>query len=305
MLKYILRDVGGNATAFSSPLKVSLVSSQDAPADSLTAVFAVSGRIPALRSAEVLRDGERVFFGYIDEQSEELNDNGRFLTVSARSLAAVLLDNEACPQIYCSPSMPLLMKRHFAPLGFKDYIGADKAFNGQLVITKGMSEWAVLRSFCEYFTGTAPRIKADGVIDISGEENSGTVYLSPDKTFMIKRELKNKALVSRIWARTRAAGDYSLPVDSKRAAQAGVTRIRYFNAADSRSGTVLTAEKMIKKADKSCERLTVGYAGCMLCETGARLIMSGDRRIYGITGIVYILDSSGERTTIYAEVNGE
>ena len=305
MLKYILRDTHGNAADFSMPLKVSLVSSLDAPADSLTAVFAVSGKVPALHSAEVLKDGERVFFGYIDEQSEELNGKGSFLSVSARSLAALLLDNEACPQIYCSPSMPLLMQRHFAPLGFVSYIGTDRAFNGQLVITKGMSEWSVLRSFCEFFTGTEPRITKDGIIDISGEEKDETVCISPDKTFLIRHELRNKALVSRIWARARAAGDYTVSLESETAKKAGVTRTRYVNAADSRSGTVLTAGKMIRKSERDYERLTAGCEGCILCDAGTTLTIAGDRRKYRITEVVYTLDSAGERTMIYAEVNGE
>ena len=302
MLKYVIRDNGGNDICFFSPLRVSLVTSLEAPADRLKAVFAVTGRVPALYSAEVMKDGERVFFGYIDEQSEELNSNGSFLTISARSLAAVLLDNEACPQIYCTPSMPLLMKRHFGPLGFKDYIGTDRAFNGQLVISKGMSEWSVLRSFCRYFTNTEPRITKDGVIDISGTGTDETLYISPDIVYSVKRELRNKALISEIKARTRAAGDYSMPLQSETAKRTGVRRRRYVNSAESISGTVLTAERMIEQSERDYERLTAGCAGCMLCETGITLIMAGDRKKYRITEIVYTFDSSGERTVISAEV---
>ena len=305
MLKYIIKDAEDRSVCFTSPLKVSIVSSLDAPADRLSAVFAVKGDVPALYSAEVLKDGERVFYGLIDEQSVELNRNGSFLSVSARSLAALLLDNEAHPQIYCSPSMPLLMKRHFEPLGFKSYRGTEKAFNGQLVVSKGMSEWSLLKSFCRYFAQTEPRITKNGVIDISGEQKDEVLCLAPDRAYSIRHELRNKALISEIRARTYASGDYIMPIKSDLAEELRIQRKRYVNAVGSRSGTVISSRRIIKQSEREYESLVVGCAGCMLCDTGITLRIAGDKKQYRIREVVYTLDTSGEKTSIYAEVKRE
>ena len=147
MLKYILTDTSGIVTGLSEPVSMNLVSSSDAPADSLRITFALSGDIPVVYSVRVQNGGDTVFFGYADEQTETVCGSGVLLTVKARSLAAVLLDNEACPQVYCLPTMEMLFQRHFRPLGFEGYTGGDRVCRGDLVISKGMSEWQVLSRF--------------------------------------------------------------------------------------------------------------------------------------------------------------
>ena len=122
MLTFIIKDVQGREINLHHPLKVSLMTEDGVPADSLRAVFSVYGNVTALYSAEVYNAQEMLFFGYIDEQTTEWGENGTILTISARSMAAILLDNEARPQTYIKPSMPLLMQRHFTPLGFEKYI---------------------------------------------------------------------------------------------------------------------------------------------------------------------------------------
>ena len=84
MLKYILKDIHRKEIFLKNPLKVSFVSSDDAPADRLTAVFAVNEVFQPLMSVEVLDRTERIFFGCIDTQTDEQTINGIVLTISAR-----------------------------------------------------------------------------------------------------------------------------------------------------------------------------------------------------------------------------
>ena len=299
MLKYCLTDIDGRVTELKKPMKVSFISSENAPADRLTAVFAVRGRIPVIRSADVYDGREKIFGGLVDVQTDECTERGTLLTVSARSLECLLLDNEAMPQTYCMPSMPLLMKRHFEPLGFDRFIGTGKAFNGEMTISKGMSEWSVLKSFCESFTGTYPKITKDGVIDISGETKQ-EVCVSPDRIISVKHSLKNRALISKAIARTHTGGVYSMPLVSRLAEKIGVKRIRYVNSIDGKSRTVLSAKKLMERSDMQYEQIIVDCCGCIICDAGASLTIAKNRKKYIVSEINYILDKNGEHTVIYA-----
>lgn len=304
MLKFILKDTNGKITELKKPLKVSFVSSEEAPADRLTAVFAVDGNIPVIESVEMLDGIERLFYGLVDEQVTEETAEGMLLTVYARSLACILLDNEAMPQTYCIPSMPLLMKRHFSPLGFDHFIGSDEAFNGEMTVSKGMSEWTVLKSFCDAFIGTVPRIHTDGTIDITGNINE-TVYLQPERIISIKRSLKNKNLISQMIARTYTGGGYEMQIENNSAKKLGIKRRRYINSIDSKSRTVLTAKRLMKKSFSEYEQITADCCGRILCSIGAQLIIGRDKKHYIVKEINYSFDSSGEHTKIYARLKRE
>ncbi len=303
MLTYIIRDIEGAETIFREPLKVSYVSGEDAPADQLSIVFGVKGNVPKLSAIEMKNGNERLFYGMVDSQCEEYSENGIFLTIQARSLTCLLLDNEALPQMYCSPSMPLLMKRHFEPLGFKEYRGTDKAFNGELAISKGMSEWTVLRNFCRYFLDTVPYIDKYGVIDITGEREQDTMYLSGERIMSCRHYLKNSALVSDINVRARSSGGYEIPFVNDMAKKYGIIRKRYVDSMTGSGRTVQSVKRMMRKYAAEYEQLIVECAGCFICSIGTLLSVDGQRKTYRVREVNYTFDSGGERTRLYAEVN--
>lgn len=301
MPTYVLIDVNGKKSYLQKPIKVNIISSDDAPADSLYAVFAVSGPVPVLDTAYIFDGKEKIFSGKVDSQTQEKTVNGNLLTVRARSMECILLDNEAEPQTYCMPSMPLLMKRHFEPLGFYKYIGSDKAFNGEFDVVKGMSEWSVLCRFCKYFLNTVPHIDRSGVIDITGAENNETVFLTSDRCKYVKKTWDRSSLISDIYARTYTAGGYEMPLENDKAKKLGVMRKRYVNCIDSDTRTVLTARDMIRKSNSKYERIEAECTGCVFCTKGAKLIMDGEDKNFRISEVHYALDENGESTTLYAE----
>lgn len=302
MLKYILKDIHGKETSLKNPLKVSFVSSYDAPADRLTAVFAVSENIQPLMSVEVLDRTERIFFGYVDTQTDEQTINGMILTISARSQACILLDNEALPQTYCMVSMLDLMERHFSPLGFTHFKGTSKTFDDEFVISKGMSEWAVLSEFCKKFTGTSPKIDCNGIIDISGENDGKAVYISSDRCISKKHTLKRHLLISEIMVRAETASGYIMPFKDDFADSLGIKKRRYLNAVDSKNLSPLSAGKILENADNHYEQITLNVSECVLCTVGTELIVDNEDKKYIIKEIQYSLSDSGEHTRIYAEV---
>lgn len=302
MLSYQIRDVEGKSVVLRHPLKVSLSFSEDAPADQLRAMFVVEGSVPALSSVEVRQGDERVFYGLIDSQWEDTDQDGILLTITARSLESVLLDNEAMPQTYCTPSMPVLMKRHFQPLGFSAFRGSSQAFSGELVVSKGMSEWTVLKNFCRQFLGTVPFIDSDGVIDISGEPKQDVLRIDPDRLLSFRRIRKNQNLVSEVIARTYSGGGYEMPLRSKKAIGLGIKRRRYVDAIGSSSRTVLSVKEQLRQYNRGYEQIIVECGGFCFCEIGSGLALRDPETVYHIREIDYTLDVRGERTKIYAEV---
>lgn len=295
------KDSSGRIVELPPPLSLTLNRSDSAPADSLKAVFVVSGDMPALCSVEVRRGTELLFEGMLDEQSEELSASGRKLTLNARSRAAVLLDNEARPQLYCCPSMPLLIKRHFAPLGFRYFRGTDRVFCGQLSVSKGMSEWAVLERFCRFLGNVRPRVDRNGVIDITGKEPEETLMPAPEAVLSVRHVRRNRVLISELRARTYLGGEYEMPFREQIAASMGIRRRRYLNLADGRGKTAEDAEEMMKKCRRAYETVITECAGCFWCETGGRLQLYGEQKGRRIKRLVYTSDEKGERTIIETE----
>ena len=301
-MKYLLTSVDGKPSSFQKPVKISFVFSHDAPADSLTVVFAVSGSFPVLLSVEVLSEtNERIFFGYVDSQSDRKTNKGILLTVSARSLAGLLLDNEALPQTYSIVSMSILMDRHFKPLGFH-FSGTSPTFYDEMVISKGMSQWAVLSAFCQRFLGVSPRIDCYGNIDISGKEIDETLCLSSAHCLSLKHTLKRHSLISDIMVRPASCEGYVMPFHDELAQKCLVKKTRYLNVPDHPSLSPLSAAKIMHDADNRYEQIIIEFPECILCTVGSRLSLDSDSKHYIIKEIHYSLDNSGEKTTIYAEV---
>lgn len=302
MLIFRITDNNGKTVLLKHPMSVSLSSSCSAPADSLRVVFAIDGSVPALHRIEAFDGDETVFSGCIDQQAEEFNSKGRFLTVYARSAAAVLLDNEARPQTYMCPSMRFLMKRHFEPLGFDRFIGPDRVFSGQFTVSKGMSEWAVLEKFATVFLNTEPKIDKSGAIDVSGNEGEGELFLPSESLISFRRELKNSSLISEIRARVLPDRGYDMVFRSEKADSCHVGRIRYVNTVEGRSGSIPGTKKLLDKSDSAYERISAECRGRAKCSVGDILTTDICSGRYRIREVNYTLDRRGERTKIYAEV---
>lgn len=115
-MKYILKDALKNEYIFFNPKSVTLIREKNVPADSLDVLF-LSG-INGIEYAEIaVFDGSKcVFRGIVDEQVETISESGIILEINARSLAALLLDNEAMPQSCCLPDMQLFYGEKFLTL---------------------------------------------------------------------------------------------------------------------------------------------------------------------------------------------
>lgn len=302
----------GDEINLGAPVSVIINRDEDAPADDFTGIFpapAISP-IPPITVIRVFHGEELVFYGIVDEQTAQISSGGSTLKLIARSRAALLLDNEALPQTYIYPSLQTIFERRAAPYGFRGYLGTPGAYNGEMTVTKGMSEWQVIESFCAYFLGTAPKITVDGILDASGDRpkecfrfsntGAGILYLA------ISVSSKYHTLISEIYAQTGRAGEYAVKNADKKAAEFAVMRKRYLTAAKS-GKAYFNSRQMMKAAHRKFQEIVLTCAGEVGAELGSKAVVE-DKSLGGLSGlsiakITYMLGSTGEfsRVTLRCE----
>ena len=138
------------------------------------------GEEEVYRKAVELRawqDGKRVFTGLIDEAEWTLNKKGSRATLSGRSMAALLLDNEAEAVDYAAATLEDILRDHVTPYGIqvgeKSRIPACQDFT----VTAGSSEWQVLYDFVRYHGGIPPRFDVDGKLLLTPVEEKNEKVL--------------------------------------------------------------------------------------------------------------------------------
>jgi len=266
MLSFVMKDINGCEILFPPALSVEINMDEDVPADSLLAVFPLLST-EELQEIAVLDDGETVFVGILDELERVITASGVFLRVSARSLAAYLLDNEAMPQSYDHPSAQLIFDRHARSYGLRRGEADDAAYFGELSVTKGSSQWSVIENFCNACYSTKPRVSADGALYMKGREVNGEVLFSEAdegvRCTAVTERIKRCAEISRVNIKLNSADGYSYPMLNADAARRGIRRERYLNAMF--AATPMTcADAMIARGREA------GY--CLSLECPSRLL---------------------------------
>lgn len=305
-MKYVGKTAQGMKVVLEKPLSVRINQEEDTPADDLTAEFPLTSILPPLAFIYVQAEGGgMVFSGIVDEQIVQYTARGAVCILKARSLAALLLDNEALPQTYYMPSMPVLFKRHIQPYGFTGFTGSKAAFSAKLQITKGMSEWGVLALFCKEFLGTVPRIAAQGVVDVSGQIQPETVLFSNSggvQYSCMRESRKRYKLLSEVMVRAGKDGSYSTRTADEEAVSQMVLRRRYLNAAEDTRKPAVCGESMLREARRKAYEITLDCPGEDAPGVGARAVledkMLGRVQNLTIAASCYILDADGQRWEI-------
>lgn len=278
-----------------SPVSLRLEQDEDAPADSFQGVFPLYGPIGALTGITVTgNSGQGWFDGIVDEQSESLESSGIILKVSARSRAALLLDNEALPQNYINPSLKTVFERHIAPYGFSGFSGDSRVYTGGLKISKGMSEWQAAALFCSRFLGTVPRIRGN-VFDASGQKQHTKIRFASSGgiRFSSAEVLRRPCALYSELNQVKTDGSVTLAAIDKKAEALGVRRRRFVNDSKTDAAAILDAAE--KKA----------FAVRLVCpgELSAEVLTPATADIPGlgvfdslyVSSVSYRISSGGER----------
>ncbi len=283
------------------PVSVRINRGEDAPADDFTGLFPWGGADEPISRIRVMREGQLCFFGFVDEQAREFTEDGAVLKIVARSRAALLLDNEAMPQAYCAPHFSTVFRRHAAPYGFSRYEIPPGGKTGEFSVSKGMSEWQVLESFCRRYLSAAPRITRGDVFLAGVRPADGPVVFGglsggiPWTSLSIRR--KDWERISDVFVQSKR-GDYTTRVPDDETARMGIVRKRYLSA----SGGVSDAGRVLAAARRRSFELELECPAWADAEPGTPAVVRGapGGEISGLSvyQVSCSLTGDGERTAV-------
>ena len=302
MLRCIFRDVYGKEFSLPELLSLQVNIDEGVPADSLYATF-VNTPTEQLVGIALYDNDTPLFIGIIDEEERQRDQQGEFLKISARSLAAHLLDNEAAPCAYDHPSLGLIYERYAEPYGISLIDSDDAVFFGEQSVTKGSSCWRALKNFCTACYSAVPRVSSVGVLYPKGIQNDGMITFGGKgiRYTAIREVYKRCEEISTVYVKASNAGTYSLPIVNPQAAKRGVRRVRYLNAMLSES-PMRCADAMIRNGEKKAYEIHLSCPSCLLGKEGYRAVlkdeMIGDRNDLYISAVHYRMTKDGESSSV-------
>lgn len=295
----------GTALELCAPLSLCINREEGVPADDLTAVFAYGEPLEELSELVVTNAEQTLFTGIVDEQSFTRSDAGSYVKLTARSMAALLLDNEALPQSYNRPCADDIFRRHILPFGFSEYCCGKEERPARFEIPKGTTQWQALALFCRKCLGTSPAIDAQGRVLMCGYEKSGEVLTFGGKggivCTMVQEVVRRCKRLSRVYIKTQAGGRYTTQIDDHEAAKKGIIRQRYLNASQPLSVPVSRADDMLKNAGKQSFTVLVECPECLAGCIGKRASVNLDGRLLTglyVAGLRYTLSGREEKTVL-------
>lgn len=300
---------------FRLPEAESIVINQElyVPADDLTVVFPYGEDFHGLHKIYILDDyvndigkavseGDIIFKGIVDEQILSADVNGASIKIYARSMAAVLLDNECSPRMYVNPSEDVICSKHIEPFGVEAVLGERECRSGEFSIAKGSSHYKVLERFCAEFLNTVPRVDGRGICRLDTFENVGEINF--DNRYGVEFESVSvcENRYSRI-SRVYVSGDngYDMVVNDSESQSMGIVRERYLNLASSETHTLSDADNIIRNGRMKSLSVTLVCGGCMLDKIGysASVNIDGcEGKEFVVTQVRYSAKASLERSRV-------
>lgn len=228
----IATDTNGNRMELPKPISMELSMAVDTPA------HALSLKVPCIAVGEltdidVYIENQLVFSGVVDEQIT-LYSGGYTLKIYARSYSALLIDNEAIPSNYHTPSLADIFSKHASPYGIKGFLGDNGVCSCDFTVKKGVSEWEVIDSFCKSVLKINPTITKDGFLDARTNKSNQHYSFSNTKQGAIKfcnAKVKHQryGVVSQVVYKLSSNSDYIYSSPNDSAIARGIHRRRLLN----------------------------------------------------------------------------
>lgn len=304
MLRYEITLKSGKIRGDLKPLAAAWKSELDVPADSLSLtldydreLFEQAQRIRAYYNDSLIFDGQ------LDELARLRQGSGLILKLSARSMAAALLDNEAEPLSYRNPTAVLMYEKHLKPFGLsKDEPDAVPVI-GDMRIDKGMTHWQVLEMFCKSRYGSKLRISGGGQVYLRGYNSEKFIKfgMGGEKYIYIKEYKRPHKLITEVKLKVSNTTGYLSSIKNTNPECDGIKRMRYVNAISDNS-SLNTADKIIERSNLDSYYIKLCLGGCAPDILGAKAEIN-DNSLGEIKGLIvrelsYSLSAQGELTTV-------
>lgn len=303
MLSFKFKDTGNNILTLENPMYVVINQDEKIPADDLTVTF--SGIISKTELCDVeVYDGDiLVFKGIVDEEQRIVNEKLLYTKITARSMAAMLLDNESKPIDYTNPSTSVIFSRHLLPDSIESYRGDEVTLRERFNVTKGMTDWQVFYSFALKAYNKTPRINADGTADFNGIHSDETLVFSEKNGIRyssLKENNKRCKLISDVYVKTKTNGGYDSSISRNSIKKRKINRRRYVDA--SVNTDFLIADNIINNSVDNSYELTLITDKRILNKLGTGVTVEdnylGEIAGLYISSIYYKLTPDKEETTL-------
>lgn len=313
MIQVIAYPHEGEGMVLPNPVSAQLDMDLYIPADQFEGKFPVEQSMEEFSQIKVLDQlGLRIlFYGIVDEQRETVTPEGRFLEIEARSMAALLTDNEAEPQSYTTSSLELIFERHAQPYGLTGCEGPQTPHVQLLEITSGMSEWDAVETFCTAAIQAIPRVTPRAVLYCGtwpmGKEPAAVLDNMEEGTVKYTELEKITGRIHRISSITlRPSGGegQTKTLYDEEARQKGIMRRRLEVYTDSILQAEIRANQQLAKGKQEFMTYRAVCVGEPPVPAGEEVVIR-DKKFGTISGLTlrslcYQLDGSREQTQILA-----
>ena len=147
-----------------------------------------------------------------DVQKEEVKSGYTEYFIFARSLASLLVDNEAEPETYYSPTAKALFIINAEKFGFS-FDFQDCAASGKYVVSKGSSCYSAINRLVSAQYGKSITVTPDGHITVP--EGKSVLTLEGDRIISEKRIINRGAPVSQVDYKIASNSSYSHHMKSR------------------------------------------------------------------------------------------
>lgn len=183
MMEILLLTARGERLTLPPFLSWELRRTGSVPCDSFEGVCPWDGGLDgALSQASRLlaeENGRRCFTGVVDECRLTWDGKGGRLSLSARGMAALLLDNESPAMDYQVATLTDILRDHVAPCGVEtgkvDKLPAVSGFS----VASGTSRWRVVERFARCCGGVEPTFDVEGRLRLTARPEGATWQMGP------------------------------------------------------------------------------------------------------------------------------
>lgn len=287
----------------SNILSLTVNQEENVPADDLSVTLSYS-ELPDLCGILLKENDEILFTGIVDEQQNVVNQSGAYNRIVARSMAAVLLDNESESKSYFQPSTAVIFKYHIEPYGIKSYKGKNIPSKEVVSIPKGSTNWHAVEAFGKSAFGISPRVEQDGTVNFNGVKSDVEVVFSNSDGIAynsIKENNKKCKTLSNVRVKVKPDGGYDMNIMNTDKRSRSVKRERFLDASMS-STSLDIARTMIDNSNILSYELELVSPERLLNILGARASVKdsliGERRGLYVSSVYYKLTPDSEFTIV-------
>ena len=248
--------------------------------------------------------GEVVFTGVIDETEWTRDRRGSRVTLSGRSLAALLLDNESEAADYETATLADILAHHVTPYGIESLRDGEVPPCQNFRVASGSSQWQVVYDFVRYHGKIQPRFDREGrlVLTPFGDETVKVLDDTVPVTSFVGRE-KRYGVLSEILVRDKKRQTEERVVNEEFAAQGGQTRrILTMTGSPGQRAMRYSGQYQLDKSETGRRRLELTVPALFFVWPGELIQLSradcGDNGIWRVLETIVTQDADGGRTQL-------